>query len=29
LRKLGIGENTLFLPKGKGQSEDFTLKLVG
>jgi hypothetical protein len=29
LRKLGIGESTVFLPKGKGQSEDFTLKLVG
>jgi hypothetical protein len=28
LRKLGIGESTLFLPKGKGQTEDFTLKLV-
>jgi hypothetical protein len=28
LRKLGIGESTLFLAKGKGQSEDFTLKLA-
>jgi hypothetical protein len=26
LRKLGIGESTVFLPKGKGQIEDFTLE---
>jgi hypothetical protein len=28
LRKLGIGESTLFLPNEKGQPEDFALKLV-
>jgi hypothetical protein len=28
LRKLGIGESTLFLAKEKGQAEDFNGKLV-
>jgi hypothetical protein len=28
LRKLGIGESTLFLPNEKGQAEDFSMKLV-